>query len=65
MKNHSASPMSAEHRIVSPALTDFSPDEIIAAAEQDILRHERAAPSGTWGAGGTKVRAAICSAHQI
>ena len=35
MKNHSASPMSAERRIVSPALTDFSPDEIIAAAEQD------------------------------
>ena len=35
MKNHSAFPMSAERRIVSPALTDFSPDEIIAAAEQD------------------------------
>ena len=35
MKHHSASPMSAERRIVSPALTDFSPDEIIAAAEQD------------------------------
>ena len=35
MKNHSASPMSAERRIVSPTLTDFSPDEIIAAAEQD------------------------------
>ena len=35
MKNHSASPMSAERRIVSLALTDFSPDEIIAAAEQD------------------------------
>jgi hypothetical protein len=27
-----------------------------------ILRHERAAPSGTRGAGGTKLRAAICSA---
>ena len=35
MKNYSASPMRAERRIVSPALTDFSPDEIIAAAEQD------------------------------
>ena len=35
MKNHSASPMSAERRIVSPALTNFSPDETIAAAEQD------------------------------
>jgi antibiotic biosynthesis monooxygenase (ABM) superfamily enzyme len=35
MKHHSASPMSAERRIVSPALTDFSPDEIIAPAGQD------------------------------
>jgi len=35
MKHHSASPMSAERRIVSPALTDFSPDEIITATEQD------------------------------
>jgi hypothetical protein len=35
MKHHSASPMSVERRIVSPALTDFSPDEIIAAAGQD------------------------------
>src|SRR5208283_5280710 len=35
MKHHSASPMSAERRIVSPTLTDFSPGEIIAAAEED------------------------------
>jgi antibiotic biosynthesis monooxygenase (ABM) superfamily enzyme len=35
MKSHLASPMSAEGYIVSPALTDFSPDEIITATEQD------------------------------
>ena len=34
MKNHSASPMSAEG-CISPAFTDFSPDEIIATAKQD------------------------------
>ena len=35
MESHLASPMSAEGYIVSPALTDFSPDEIITATEQD------------------------------
>jgi len=35
MKSHLASPMSAEGYIVSPALSDFSPDEIIAPAEHD------------------------------
>ena len=35
MKSHLASPMSAEGYIVSPALSDFSPDEIIAPVEHD------------------------------
>ena len=35
MKNHSASLMSAEGCILSPALTDFSPNEIVASAGQD------------------------------
>ncbi|MGA3341773.1 MAG: hypothetical protein ABSD11_14355 [Methylocella sp.] len=35
MESHLASPMSAEGYNVSPALTDFSPDEIITATEQD------------------------------
>ena len=35
MKSHSASLMSAEGCFISPALSDFSPDEIIAAAEHD------------------------------
>jgi FG-GAP repeat len=34
MKNHSASFTSAETRIISPALTDFLPHEIIATVEQ-------------------------------
>jgi len=37
MKSHLASPMSAEGYIVSPALSDFSPDEIIAPLSMTAL----------------------------
>ena len=43
MKNHSASRMSAEG-CISPAFTDFSPDEIIASAEQDRSAGQRSGP---------------------